>query len=405
MRLQNYGKNNLGETEGTQLIGITIARIANAMTIVLILAMAVSYGIKSYIEGGVITFVILLNVVAGFLQEYSAGKRIDSLRSLSSPTATVVKDFKAGDTIPADIRLIEVVNFETDETFLTGGSLPVRKNEDAIFDDATGPGDHLNVAYSSSTVTKGRAKGVVFTTGASTEIGASASVIQNHDSKIRPVQHKADGSAKPRRYLEAYTLTLADAIRRFIGVNRNVIVRNLKSLEALGAVTDICSDGTGTLTQGKMVARGAWIPSKGTYTIGNSPSPFDAAAGDIRYDPRQPREINLNQGGDACGIVASAEEFLSQSSTALTDFLRVAFLANLATVVQKDGLVSHDGHNQYSEVVELPFDSDVKRMSVIMKDNSSGKLIAFTKGAVERVLEACTAYRTNDSDDVVPLSE
>lgn len=122
IRLQKYGKNDLGEAEGAQPIKIIIAQIANAMTLVLILAMAVSFGIKSYIEGGVITFVILLNVVVGFFQEYSAEKTMDSLRSLSSPTATVVRDgdskivpsdqivpgdlveIKTGDTIPADLR-------------------------------------------------------------------------------------------------------------------------------------------------------------------------------------------------------------------------------------------------------------------------------------------------------------
>lgn len=122
IRLEKYGKNDLGEAEGAQPIKIIIAQIANAMTLVLILAMAVSFGIKSYIEGGVITFVILLNVVVGFFQEYSAEKTMDSLRSLSSPTATVVQDgdskivpsdqiipgdlveIKTGDTIPADLR-------------------------------------------------------------------------------------------------------------------------------------------------------------------------------------------------------------------------------------------------------------------------------------------------------------
>ncbi|KAF3071753.1 Sodium transport ATPase 2 [Trichoderma lentiforme] len=519
-RLQKYGKNDLGEAEGAQPIKIIIAQIANAMTLVLILAMAVSFGIKSYIEGGVITFVILLNVVVGFFQEYSAEKTMDSLRSLSSPTATVVRDgdskivpsdqivpgdlveIKTGDTIPADLRLIEAVNFETDEALLTGESLPVRKNEDAVFDEATGPGDRLNVAYSSSTVTKGRAKGVIFATGTFTEIGAIASALQKKDSRVRPVKRKPDGSARPHRYLEAYTLTLTDAIGRFLGVNvgtplqkklsklaillfgvavvcaiivlaanefdsrqeviiyavatglsmipaslvvvltitmaagtkrmvqRNVIVRNLRSLEALGAVTDICSDKTGTLTQGKMVARGAWMPGKGTYTVENSSSPMDPTAGDIRYDPRQPREINFAQGGDACGTIASVKELLSQSTSALTDFLRVASLANLATVIQKDGewrargdpteiaiqvfasrfdwnrlrLVGHEEH-QYSEVAELPFDSDVKRMSVIMKNNSSGKLFAFTKGAVERVIGSCSTYCPNDSNDAVPLTE
>lgn len=520
-RLDRYGPNELGETEGVQPIKIIIAQIANAMTLVLILAMAVSFGIKSYIEGGVITFVILLNVIVGFFQEYSAEKTMDSLRSLSSPTASVVRDgdakvvpsdqivpgdlieMKMGDTIPADVRLIEAVNFETDEALLTGESLPVRKNEDAVFDDATGPGDRLNVAYSSSTVTKGRAKGIVFATGVSTEIGAIAAALQKKDSKARPVKRKPDGSAKPHRYLEAYTLTLTDAIGRFLGVNvgtplqkklsklaillfgiavvcaivvlganefngrqevviyavatglsmipaslvvvltitmaagtkrmvqRNVIVRNLKSLEALGAVTDICSDKTGTLTQGKMVARGAWIPGKGTYTIENSSSPFDPTVGDVRHSPQQPHQINFKQGGDVTGNVTSPEDLLAQSATAFTDYLRVASLANLAMVFQKNNewhvrgdpteiaiqvfasrfgwnrlpLVNQDQNNVWTEIAELPFDSDVKRMSVVMKENQTGRLFAFTKGAVERVIGACTTYCPSDSADMVPLTD
>ncbi|KAH7155860.1 hypothetical protein B0J13DRAFT_437133 [Dactylonectria estremocensis] len=520
-RLETFGNNDLGDAEGVQPLKIILAQVANAMTLVLILAMAVSFGIGSWIEGGVVAFVIGLNVVVGFFQEYSAEKTMDSLRSLSSPTATVVRggdsrvvpsvhivpgdlvEVKVGDTIPADIRLIEAINFETDEAMLTGESLPVRKNEDAVFEDNTGPGDRLNVAYSSSTVTKGRAKGIVFATGVCTEIGAIANALRKKDSKIRPVKRKEDGSAKPHRYLEAYTLTTTDAIGRFLGVNvgtplqkklsrlaillfgvavicaiivlaankfdghqqvviyavatglsmipaslvvvltitmaagtkrmveRNVIVRNLKSLEALGAVTDICSDKTGTLTQGKMVARGAWMPGKGTYTIENSSSPFDPTVGDIRYDARQPHQIPFKQGGDACGVIDMPTNLLSQSASGLTSFLQVASLANLATVTQKDGewhargdpteiaiqvlasrfdwnrlkLTSHDEHNQYSEVAELPFDSDVKRMSVIMKDNRSGKLFAFTKGAVERVIGACTTYCPTDSEEQVPITE
>ena len=123
-RLTEYGTNDLGESEGVQPLKIVVAQIANAMTMVLILAMAVSFGIESFIEGGVITFVIMLNVVVGFFQEYSAEKTMDSLRSLSSPTATVVRDgdakvvpsgevvpgdlveVKTGDTIPADLRYV-----------------------------------------------------------------------------------------------------------------------------------------------------------------------------------------------------------------------------------------------------------------------------------------------------------
>ncbi|KAL2263952.1 hypothetical protein VTK26DRAFT_4139 [Humicola hyalothermophila] len=521
VRLEQYGRNDLGEDEGVQPLKIVIAQIANAMTMVLILAMAVSFGIRSWIEGGVIAAVILLNIVVGFFQEYSAQKTMDSLRSLSSPTASVVRseeaivipsgevvpgdlvELKMGDTIPADIRLIEAKNFETDEALLTGESLPVRKRENEVFDDNTGPGDRLNVAYSSSTVTKGRAKGIVFATGTFTEIGAIASALHHKDSRVRPVKRKPNGKAGPHRYLEAYTLTLGDAIGRFLGVNvgtplqrklsklamllfgiavvcaiivlganrfhtsqeviiyavatgvsmipaslvvvltitmaagtkrmvqRNVIVRNLKSLEALGAVTDICSDKTGTLTQGKMVARGAWIPGLGTYTVElTSNEPFNPTKGDIRFEASEPHQINFRSRSDSeekegasKALIVAPTQLLANSKSRLQEFLSVASLANLATVFEKEGewhargdpteiaiqvFASRFGKNrldlmkadkpEFTEVAEYPFDSDVKRMSVVMKNNSSGDHFAFTKGAVERVIRVCTRYWTSDEE-------
>lgn len=116
-------------------------------------------------------------------------------------------------------RLIEAVNFETDEALLTGESLPVRKDCEATFEDDTGPGDRLNVAYSSSTVTKGRARGIAFATGMCTEIGTIASALNAKSSKRRPVKRNEKGSAKPHRYVEAWTLTTSDAVGRFLGVN------------------------------------------------------------------------------------------------------------------------------------------------------------------------------------------
>lgn len=121
-RVENYGRNELDDGPGVQPVKILIAQVANAMTLVLILAMAVSFGIKSWIEGGVVAAIIVLNIVVGFLQEYQAEKTMDSLRSLSSPTANVVRDgvsvnvpsaeiavgdvveLKVGDTVPADVR-------------------------------------------------------------------------------------------------------------------------------------------------------------------------------------------------------------------------------------------------------------------------------------------------------------
>lgn len=187
--------------------------------------MAVSFGIQSWIEGGVISAVIALNIVVGFWQEFNAEKTMDSLKNLSSPTASAVRasetitvptvdivpgdivDLKTGDTVPADLRfvvalpstdlnrlliscrLIEAVNFETDEALLTGESLPVRKDPVLLLDDDTGPGDRLNVAYSSSTVTKGRARGVVFATGLNTEIGSIAAALRATGSKVCKWHH------------------------------------------------------------------------------------------------------------------------------------------------------------------------------------------------------------------------
>ena len=199
--------------------------------------MAASFGIRSWIEGGVISAVIALNIVVGFLQEFKAAKTMDSLRSLSSPTAQAVRDdnnitvatveivpgdiveLKTGDTVPADLRLFDTVNFETNEALLTGESLPVRKETQTTFPRDTGPGDRLNIAYSSSTVTKGRARGVVFATGMHTEIGQIAAALRGKSSRRRQPQRREDGSTTFARWLHAWTLTLGDAVGRFFGVN------------------------------------------------------------------------------------------------------------------------------------------------------------------------------------------
>lgn len=502
-RLGEYGRNELGEAGGVNPGKILMRQIANAMTLVLILAMAVSFGIQSWIEGGVIAAVIFINIAVGFVQEFQAAKTMDSLRSLSSPTANAVRnkqnisvptveivpgdivEMKTGDTIPADVRLIEAINFETDEALLTGESLPVRKEADRVFDADTGPGDRLNVAYSSSTVTKGRATGIVFATGMYTEIGSIAAALRKKDSKVRQVKRRSDGTAKPHHYLQAATLTVSDFVGAFLGVNvgtplqkklsrlavllffiavicaiivlganefrsrqeviiyavatglsmipaslvviltitmaagtkrmveRHVIVRNLRSLEALGAVTDICSDKTGTLTQGKMVAKKAWIPAKGTYTIGETSEAFNPTKGGISYSPKEPSQVS-----DGEQEKESDYAELVHDNHPLKEYLRVASLANLAHVHQtENGDWNTRGdpteiaiqvfasrfqwnrrdstageHPAWKMLAEFPFDSDVKKMSVIYRDQHTDEMSAFTKGAVERVITSCTSY-------------
>ncbi|KAF2753877.1 Na(+)/Li(+)-exporting P-type ATPase [Pseudovirgaria hyperparasitica] len=510
-RLEKHGRNELGDAGGVQPAKILLRQVANAMTLVLIMAMAVSFGIGSYIEGGVITAVIVLNVVVGFWQEFNAEKTMDSLRSLSSPTASAVRggenvvvptgeivvgdlvELKTGDTIPADIRLVQALNFETDEALLTGESLPVQKNAHDVFADDTGPGDRLNVAYSSSTVTKGRAKGIVFATGMHTEIGSIAAALRAKGSRVRPVKRNDQGKAGPHRFAQAYTLTASDAVGRFLGVNvgtplqkklsrlaillfgiavicaiivlaangfssnreviiyavatglsmipaslvvvltitmaagtkrmveRHVIVRNLKSLEALGAVTDICSDKTGTLTQGKMVAKKAWIPAIGTISIDNTSEPHNPTAGSIALAPQAPREKTSASGKD----ITEPQNFV-EAEIHLQEFLNVASLANLATVHKnaedkwhargdpteiaiqvfasrfgwnRSTLTSAESSTSWKSVAEFPFDSDIKKMSVLFQDTSTQDMAVFTKGAVERLLDSCTTLFMPDETD------
>ncbi|QGI97591.1 hypothetical protein CEK26_010660 [Fusarium fujikuroi] len=521
LRLETYGRNEFGEQEGVQPLKIFIGQIANALTLkltdngrvahlpfggqVLLLAMAASFGIQSWIEGGVVAAVIVLNIVVGFLQEFQAAKTMDSLRSLSSPTAHAVRngnnqvvvtaeivpgdmvELKTGDTIPADIRLVEAVNFETNEALLTGESLPVRKEINKTFPDDTGPGDRLNVAYSSSTVTKGRARGIVFATGTYTEIGQIAVALRGKSSKRRQPKRDAEGNTNFGRWMQAWTLTGSDAVGRFLGVNvgtplqrklsklalillgtaivcaiivlaandfrsqreviiyavatglsmipaslivvltitmaagtkrmvqRNVIVRNLKSLEALGAVTNICSDKTGTLTQGTMIVKKAWIPGRGTYSVGASNEPFNPTLGDITLTEDQPKNIDFQNEKSGGTSIDPASQPAQDPS--LVEYLNVASLANLATVHEIEGewhargdpteiamqvfasrfnwnrmRLSSGDNPRWHEVAEFPFDSDVKKMSVIFHDSESQKQWVFTKGAVERVLTSCPVY-------------
>lgn len=397
------------------------------------------------------------------------------------------------------LRLIEALNFETDEALLTGESLPVQKDHEIVFEEDTGPGDRLNVAFSSSTVTKGRGRGIVFATGMKTEIGSIAAALRAKGSKKRAVKRKADGSAKPHRYAEAWTLTVADAVGRFLGVNvgtplqkklsrlamlllgiavicaivveasnsfsrneevilyavstglsmlpaslivvltitmavgtkrmvdRHVRVRKIDALEALGGVTDICSDKTGTLTQGKMIAKRAWIPSRGTYSVGQSSEAFNPTDGSLYFSPLAPLAMDAEKGQD--GECLTHEDILKDNA-ALEDFLYTAALANLATVHEKDGewtargdpteiaiqvFASRFNWNRerwtmgdspvWKQLCEYPFDSDVKKMSVIFENNADKQQTVFSKGAVERIVDACDTVIWNGADTIEITAE
>ena len=389
-----------------------------------------------------------------------------------------------GDTVPADMRIIEAMNLEMDEALLTGESLPVAKFSSVLLEEDCPVGDRLNMAFSSSTVTKGRARGVVTSTGMSTELGSIAKSLNSNPSQLREVKtNENTGKSNPHHYIQAYILTVMDSIGRFLGVNigtplqrklsklaillfliavvfafvvlaanrfntpneviiyavatglsmipaslivvltitmavgtkqmveRNVIVRKLDSLEALGAVTDICSDKTGTLTQGKMVLRRAWVIGHGMYSVGTGSEPYNPQVGSLSFSEKSPLEISKAETISEEKNPAS----LLEGNQELETFLNVSSLANLASVFKdRDsgewdaigdpteialqvfvmkfgwGRKSLQEEKGWRQLAEFPFDSVLKRMSVIFEKD--GIKHVFMKGAVEHVIDACPEY-------------
>ncbi|CAK9438712.1 uncharacterized protein LODBEIA_P29360 [Lodderomyces beijingensis] len=519
---QTYGANTLGDGDKISYTKILAHQVFNAMILVLIISMIIALAIKDWISGGVIGFVVGINIVVGFVQEVKAEKTMGSLRNLSSPTARVTRNgdditvpaeqvvpgdivhVKVGDTVPADIRLFDSMNLETDEALLTGESLPVQKNHEDCYDDYSVPipvGDRLNLVYSSSVVSKGRGSGIAYSTGLNTEIGQIAQSLRGNNGIIRKVD-KSNGKPKKREYGRAFFGTIYDIVGNILGitvgtplqrklswlaiflfwvavvfaivvmgsqkmivnkevaiyaicvalsmipsalivvltitmavgaqvmVSKHVIVRKLDSLEALGGINDICSDKTGTLTQGKMIAKKVWLPNVGTLEVQNSNEPYNPTVGDVKYAPHSPffiketdEEIDFNK------------PYPEPMPKTMDEWLMTATLANIATVNQsKDedsGELIWKAHGDATEIAiqvfctrlnygreslvdgfehlaEFPFDSSIKRMSAIYKDKSSGVTTIYTKGAVERVVALCDTWYgegTDDAQDLKPLSE
>ncbi|KAH6989173.1 P-type Na+-ATPase [Ilyonectria sp. MPI-CAGE-AT-0026] len=551
---QKYPKNELDVGGTIPWYSIMTKQILNAMIIVLVFAMALSFGIKDYIEGGVLAFVIILNVTIGFWQEYRAEKRMDALRALSSPSAMVLRDgktqvisnpevvpgdivlLKMGDTVPADLRLFEAMNLACEEGQLTGESIPVEKitdnnivepgTEKIVTDEGEiGIGDRINMAYATTVVRKGRGRGIVTATGMATEVGKIAASTSKKTRKAgrsmnwhkygkrqpviglskriydiigkflgltegTPLQRKLSALAYvlfgcaivlaiivfavnhfdmrneviiyatslgiaiiPESLVAVLTITMVVAVT--VMRKANVVVRDLSALEALGGVTNICSDKTGTLTEGAMIVRKAWIPSSNLYTVRESQSPNDPTKGKVTFSKQDPQEPETEEPPRDYDRERSAavlkfdvpDEKLNPSKAArapvpevdceMTDELRAFLLStalcNLATVRFDDeeekwqttgepteialqvfahrftyGKKTLEGQG-WKQTAEFPFDSSIKRMSVIYDapSDASGSIIdtensmVFTKGAVERVLDLCSHMGTGKDRQVV----
>ncbi|KAK8428017.1 potassium/sodium efflux P-type ATPase [Phyllosticta citricarpa] len=482
-RLHRDGPNKVEGTKGLSMWKILLRQVSNSLTLVLFIVMGLGFGIDDYIEGGVVTAVIVLNVVVGFVQDYHAEKAIMSLYALSAPMSKVIRDgnvdqvkaetlvigdivqLNVGDIVPADVRLVDGINLSTDEALLTGESMPVSKNPSKIFEAPDIPiGDRINMAYSATTVTQGRTTGIVIATGTKTEIGKIAEMLRS-DGTVKdqsplkrswtkfknatmvilglegtPLQVKLSkfalllfalaitlaiivfSSAKfklrgevliygicvgvaviPESLIAVLTITIAAGTKAM--AKGNVIVRKLASLEAVGGVTNICSDKTGTLTQGKMVARKAWIPETGTVTVHDTSNPFDPTSGFVKIndvevglaeDEKTPEPLDLFLRAIALCNLASVfktapdDASISTASTYGSDWVTVGEPTEIALQVLamrfNSGKASLMGDYNLELLNEYPFDSNFKRMSVVYGDKSDNGIHVYAKGALEVML-------------------
>lgn len=449
--LKKYGRNELRGQAGVNPWKILMRQVANGLTAVLMLAMIVSFAVQDYAEGGVLVLVIAFNTIVGFFQEYRAEKTMDALRKMASPSAKVIRDgaqhrisssevvpgdlmtFEVGDIIPADCRLVEVLNLEVDEALLTGEAVPSLKTVEPIAGKAgVTIGDRTNMCYSSTTVVKGRGKGIVVSTGMSTEIGKISKAINETPTQATPMQKKLNLMAYVLLFCALILALIVFAVNQFrfnteiiiyaialsiaiipegliavitivqaLGVRRmalqHALVRKLVALESLQAVTNICSDKTGTLTQGKMVVTNVWLPGHDAeYTVGGQAYETEGELySQDRIVPREAalQDVNFRTLVECCALCNTANIVEASEGKVWGDPTEIA----LQVFAYKMRMGKPMLRKIKEPVEEFPFSSDTKRMSMVCQEPDKNFLDVYTKGA-EVVLTICDNVMDRTSD-------
>ena len=427
VKQEKYGFNELKAKKKKSLFQKFLEQFKDFTIIVLIVAAIVS-GIVGISEGEGITdtiiilIVVILNAIIGVAQESKAEKSLEALQKLSDHASKVIRNGKmevipsrllvpgdvvvleTGDYIPADLRIIEAVNLKSQESALTGESVPVEKQVDAITEEKVGIGDRTNMLFSSSLVTYGRGKGIVVNTGMNTEVGKIASMLDNTEETTTPLQEKLNVLGKtlgiaalaicavifvigllygkepihmfmtavslavaaiPEGLVAVSTIVLAIGVQKM--VKKNAIVKKLPAVETLGSATVICSDKTGTLTQNKMTVKKVYY-NKTILNLEDIGSINEEAeklvlASMLCNDTKIDTDLSLK--GDP-------------TETALVD---MAFKLEFEPSV----------FEKMPRVEEIPFDSDRKLMTTVHKVGQ--KYIVYTKGGVDELLACSISYQ------------
>ena len=426
-RLEQNGKNKLVEGKKESMLHRFMKQLAEPMTIILIVAAIISAGVEIYngvaqnhwefpADVVIILAVVLINAILGVFQESKAEKAIEALQEIAKATSKVIRNghqmsipsedlvvgdiivLEAGDAVPADARIIECASMKIEEAALTGESVPVTKQEEALAAGANGDvalGDRKNMVFMGSTVVYGRGKAVVTATGMDTEMGKIADALSQAQEGKTPLQTKLGQLSKILTYLvigicivifgvqllrdgigfepilNSFMLAISLAVAAIpeglatvvtivlsIGVTnmskRNAIIRKLTAVETLGCTQIICSDKTGTLTQNKMTV----------------------------VDHYGDDEKLLANAMSLC----SDAEFDTEAKTAVGEPTECA-LVNYAETL---GLSKNTQKNVYVRIGEAPFDSMRKMMSTVHQ-TAEGEIVQFTKGAPDEILKRCTS--------------
>jgi len=428
LKLAEFGPNELQEKKKKPAWVLFLHQFKDFMILVL-MAAAVIAGVAGDLTDTIIILVIvLLNAIVGFVQEYRAEKAMDALKKIAALQAQVLRDGKpllipsseivpgdlvlleAGNVVPADLRLIETFSLKIDESALTGESVPAEKNERRLEEVDLTVGDKLNMAFKSTLVTNGRAKGIAIATGMQTEIGLIARMLQQ-DEAATPLQKRMADFGRRLSYIILFiclllfgigllrgeqplnmllvsislavaaipealpaliTIALARGAKRL--VKKNALIRKLPAVETLGSVTFICTDKTGTLTQNKMKVVQVQGEADAALQI-HKLSVFDVAIA-LNHDVKETEEKKLI--GDPTEI-------------ALVEYFQTQFSANTLNELQ----------TSLPRVAELPFDSDRKCMTTVHRYQQ--QYLVLSKGAVESVTAALEKWI--DTDAVLQTAE
>lgn len=440
-RLGEEGENRLPEAKKVSLLGLFIRQFTNFIIYILVGATILSAILGEFKDAILIGIVVLANAAIGFYQEFKAEKTLDSLKKMASPTAKVLRSgqieeietfeivrgdiviLEEGDIIPADLRLIESVGLEINESILTGESVPVQKDHEVVIENKVSIGDRLNMAFMGTTITTGSGHGVVVATGAHTQIGKIAQTLATPYEKPTPLQRNLTTLGKyivaaavivaivifligavqgrdlneqlftvislavaviPEGLIAVVTVTMALGVQRM--ARRNAIVRSLPAVETLGAVNVICSDKTGTLTEGRMVATDLWVGDK-LYTVsgvGIRPE------GSVYVDDKPVHELNHDLKTALLISALCNDAVLQQDEQGTWEGVGDTTEIALQVLAHKLDVRKEDLEKRYEFLEGLPFDSERKRMSTVCKIED--KTVVLTKGAPEKVLEACTHF-------------